>query len=58
MRELSCAVIALCASFLSSPARAQGATRARAADSVTATAVRREFVHAWSGYKRYAWGHD
>jgi mannosidase alpha-like ER degradation enhancer 2 len=25
---------------------------------VTAAAVRREFVHAWSGYKRYAWGHD
>lgn len=20
--------------------------------------MRREFVHAWSGYKRYAWGHD
>jgi hypothetical protein len=25
---------------------------------MTAAAVRREFVHAWSGYKRYAWGHD
>ena len=23
-----------------------------------ATQVRQEFVHAWSGYKKYAWGHD
>src|ERR1700741_1512830 len=20
--------------------------------------VRREFLHAWNGYKKYAWGHD
>ena len=24
----------------------------------TATAVRAEFLHAWNGYKKYAWGHD
>jgi hypothetical protein len=23
-----------------------------------ATRVRNEFLHAWRGYKRYAWGHD
>src|SRR5215813_8896510 len=30
------------------------------APSPTATAeqVRSEFLHAWNGYKRYAWGHD
>jgi len=63
VRKLNCATIALCATFASAPSRAQDApsvraTEARAADSVTAAAVRREFVHAWSGYKRYAWGHD
>ena len=25
---------------------------------VTADMVRDEFVHAWNGYKQYAWGHD
>lgn len=63
MRELNCAIVALCATFASSPSRAQGTANARAtvattADSVTAAAVKREFVHAWRGYKRYAWGHD
>ena len=24
----------------------------------TAAAVRAEFLHAWNGYKKYAWGHD
>src|SRR5438093_9682303 len=23
-----------------------------------AAEVRREFLHAWNGYKKYAWGHD
>ena len=63
MRALSCAIIAVCAIFSSSASHAQGTTNARAitvatADSVMAAAVRREFVHAWGGYKRYAWGHD
>ncbi len=30
----------------------------RATNAATAEAVRREFLHAWNGYKRYAWGHD
>ena len=37
---------------VSSPSRAQHT------DSATAAKVRQEFLHAWSGYKRYAWGHD
>jgi len=28
------------------------------ADPRMAAQVRTEFLHAWSGYKRYAWGHD
>jgi ER degradation enhancer, mannosidase alpha-like 2 len=27
-------------------------------DPALATRVRAELLHAWSGYKRYAWGHD
>src|ERR1041385_1052237 len=26
--------------------------------SVTAESVKTEFLHAWNGYKQYAWGHD
>lgn len=26
--------------------------------AITAADVKAEFVHAWEGYKRYAWGHD
>ncbi len=35
------------------PARAQGTGSPALAESVKA-----EFLHAWNGYKRYAWGHD
>jgi len=27
-------------------------------NSALAAQVRREFTHAWNGYKKYAWGHD
>ncbi|MCQ4085168.1 glycoside hydrolase family 47 protein [Streptomyces sp. RB6PN25] len=27
-------------------------------DPVKADAIRTEFLHAWGGYKRFAWGHD
>ena len=27
-------------------------------DPVLADSVKREFIHAWKGYRRYAWGHD
>ncbi len=29
-----------------------------ATDAQMAERVRQEFVHAWNGYKQYAWGHD
>ena len=37
-----------------------GGSAARSEPPVTETAerVRGEFLHAWSGYKQYAWGHD
>ena len=38
---------------LSSPASAQRVNRQQLAARVKA-----EFVHAWTGYKKYAWGHD
>src|SRR5262245_53097552 len=41
----------------SGPHHAHG-TAARAAKAKLAEAVRQEFLHAWNGYKRYAWGHD
>ncbi|MDQ2767459.1 MAG: glycoside hydrolase family 47 protein [Gemmatimonadota bacterium] len=64
MRARTCAVVALCAALAAAPCSAQGSSPARGAkagataDSVTAARVRLEFVHAWKGYKRYAWGHD
>lgn len=30
----------------------------RHADAATAERVRQAFVHAWRGYRQYAWGHD
>jgi hypothetical protein len=30
----------------------------QAEDAVRMAAVRAEFLHAWSGYEQYAWGHD
>src|SRR3954462_1386825 len=30
----------------------------RKADAEMANRVRQEFLHAWNGYKKYAWGHD
>jgi ER degradation enhancer, mannosidase alpha-like 2 len=34
------------------------ASRTRAANAEAAAAIRQEFLHAWYGYKRFAWGHD
>lgn len=31
---------------------------AQGADAVMAERVKREFLHAWHGYRRHAWGHD
>lgn len=49
----------LCAAVVASvAAAASGAPQARPADPELAEAVKREFLHAWNGYKQYAWGHD
>src|SRR5919199_1275714 len=53
---LSCA----CLAQVAAPANAQRRVRREAAVDRAALAarVRAEFVHAWRGYERYAWGHD
>jgi len=33
-------------------------TAIRSGDQVMADRVREEFLHAWNGYKQFAWGHD
>jgi len=35
-----------------------GATRQSPADAQMAERVKQQFLHAWDGYKKYAWGHD
>jgi hypothetical protein len=42
---------------LSAPAFPQS-IRKQPNQSATPAAVRAEFLHAWNGYKKYAWGHD
>ena len=37
---------------------APGTSENLAANRDTARQIRREFLHAWKGYRRYAWGHD
>jgi ER degradation enhancer, mannosidase alpha-like 2 len=40
------------------PSRSTKAASLSSPDSVMAERVRQEFLHAWNGYKQYAWGHD
>src|SRR3990172_5133001 len=44
--------------FLVIAASLIGAAPRQAAVDVTAEDVKQEFLHAWNGYKQYAWGHD
>jgi len=37
---------------------AQGQSPTRPSDPVLAEQARKELLHAWNGYKQYAWGHD
>jgi hypothetical protein len=39
-------------------ARVTAALARNGADTVMAERVKAEFLHAWNGYKQYAWGHD
>lgn len=49
-------LISSCLATVAAPAaRAQRASKTR---EQLAAEVRREFFHAWSGYRKYAWGHD
>src|SRR2546426_2190385 len=49
----------LCAFFLVLLICAQVApSQTRVQQSDPAAQVRTEFLHAWNGYKKYAWGHD
>ncbi len=50
------ALVVLNISTLSAPA--QGRPPLRVVESPAAGKVREEFLHAWRGYKKYAWGHD
>src|SRR5947209_6652281 len=40
------------------PQRINKSTPLRTADAAMAARVRQEFLHAWNGYRQYAWGHD
>jgi ER degradation enhancer, mannosidase alpha-like 2 len=39
-------------------AKARKKTQTPVGDPAMAKRVREEFLHAWNGYKQYAWGHD
>ena len=55
MRKLVLLCVALGASVA---AAGFGGPQARPADPALAESVKRELLHAWNGYKQYAWGHD
>jgi len=43
---------------MSPPSAYQSDDASADADAVSPDRVRGEFLHAWNGYKQYAWGHD
>lgn len=61
-RELACTLLlGLAACAPAAPARGTDAPEPHAGDSGStgrAQQVRQAFLHAWQGYRRYAWGHD
>src|SRR3954462_5447442 len=63
LRSRSGVVLALClvsfAAFAQKKSKPAKELHAQAAaNAATAAEVRAEFLHAWNGYKKYAWGHD
>src|SRR6185295_2027079 len=52
-RALTCIAILLSLALLVQPLSAQNQN-----NQTNANQVKAEFMHAWSGYKKYAWGHD
>jgi mannosidase alpha-like ER degradation enhancer 2 len=58
MRRTITSLLILCCieSFIDTQTFAQARTRAMRTQ--LANEVKSEFLHAWNGYKKYAWGHD
>src|SRR5512138_3368466 len=53
------AIAALCCMLCAATAtHSLAQERPDAGRSALADSVKQEFIHAWDGYKRYAWGHD
>lgn len=44
--------------LLLAPSVARAQSKPPLGDPAMAARVRQEFLHAWNGYKQYAWGHD
>jgi hypothetical protein len=57
-RTSSALAAVLLALQLAAPASGRGQGPSAEARAQLAAQVRREFLHAWEGYRRYAWGHD
>lgn len=57
MNKWLCRCVALTLVLMSGAANVTAAP-AQEAPAVTAARVKTEFLHAWSNYVRYAWGHD
>ncbi len=55
VRQTTFTLLLLASSLL---AQAPACLQSDAPDPVMADCVRAEFLHAWSGYKQYAWGYD
>jgi len=54
----ACLLFACLATLASPPPRAAPASFDDARSARLAAAVKGEFLHAWRGYREYAWGHD
>lgn len=55
LRTITSLLLLLC---LCAPAAYPRQTNSQRVAPATPAAVRAEFLHAWNGYKKYAWGHD
>lgn len=66
LRTLACGLLAALTACATAPRDADAPARtpstatatAQPADAAMAARVKAEFLHAWGGYRRHAWGHD
>ena len=59
MRISLCGLLIFLSTFASAQTTPSTSTPATVpSDAEMANRVRQEFLHAWEGYKKYAWGHD